>query len=99
MAGMDVMVFVDSGFPYAETLKRLKTVIRTQGTKVMFVDDQQATLRKVGVKSPGAVVIEFFNAEYTKRIFETDHAAHMATPLRIGFTEGGEAIPTAWRRT
>jgi len=59
----------------------------------MFVDDQQATPRKVGVKSPGAVVIEFFNTEYTKRIFETDHAAHMAIPLRIGVMEGGKHDP------
>lgn len=93
MAGMQEMVFVDSRFPYAETVKRLKAAIQAQGMRVVFVDDQQATLRKAGVRSPGAVVIEFFSTEYTKRIFEIDHAAHMAIPLRIGVMEGGEHDP------
>jgi len=89
----DEMVFVESRFSYAETVKRLKVAIRARGMQVMFVDDQQATLRKVGVKSVGAAVIEFFNTEYTKRIFEIDHAAHMAIPLRIGVMEGSEHDP------
>jgi len=87
------MVFVESRFPYPETVKRLKAAIRAQGMRLMLVDDQQATLRKVGVKSVGAVVIEFFNIHYTKRIFEIDHAAHMAIPLRIGVMEGSEHDP------
>jgi uncharacterized protein (DUF302 family)/copper chaperone CopZ len=93
MAGTQEMVIVDSRFPYAETVKRLKAAIQAKGMRVMFVDDQQATLRKAGVKSPGAVVIEFFNTEYTKRVFEIDHAAHMAIPLRVGVMEGGEHDP------
>lgn len=93
MAHGDEMVFVDSRFSYSETVKRLKTAVRAAGMEVRFVDDQQATLRKAGVKVPGAVVIEFFNTEYTKRIFEMDHAAHMVIPLRIGVMEGSEHDP------
>lgn len=93
MAHTEEMVFADSRFSYAETVKRLKAAIRAQGMQVRFVDDQQATLRKAGVKSVGAIVIEFFNTEYTRRIFEIDHAAHMAIPLRIGVMEGSEHDP------
>ena len=93
MAHGEEMVFVESRFSYPETMKRLKAAIQAQGMQVVFVDDQQATLRKVGVKSPGAAVIEFFNSEYTKRIFEIDHAAHMVIPLRIGIMEGSEHDP------
>jgi len=87
------MVFVESRFPYAETVKRLKAAIQAQGMKVAFVDDQQATLRRAGVKSPGVIVIEFANTKYTKQIFEIDHAAHMELPLRIGVAEGSEHDP------
>jgi len=93
MAGMEEMVFVESRFSYPETVKRIKAAIQAQGMKVMFVDDQQATLRRLGVKGPGAMVIEFFNAKYTKQIFEIDHAAHMVIPLRIGVMEGSEHDP------
>lgn len=48
MAGMQEMVFVDSRFPYAETVKRLKAAIQAQGMRVVFVDDQQATLARRG---------------------------------------------------
>jgi len=87
------MVFVESRFPYAETVKRLKAAIRAQGMKVVFVDDQQATLRRAGVKSPGVIVIEFADTKYTKQIFEIEHAAHMELPLRIGVAEGSEHDP------
>ena len=50
-------------------------------------------MRKIAVKSPGAAVVEFFNTKYTKQIFEIDHAAHMAIPLRIGVMEGSEHDP------
>jgi uncharacterized protein (DUF302 family) len=86
-------VFVESRFSYPETMKRLKAAIRAQGMQVMFVDDQQATLRRAGVKSPGAAIIGFFNTTFTKRIFEIDHAAHMEIPLRIGVMEGSEHDP------
>lgn len=87
------MVFVESRFPYAETVKRLKAAIQARGMKVVFVDDQQATLRRAGVKSPGVVVIEFADTKYTKQIFEIEHAAHMELPLRIGVAEGSEHDP------
>ena len=93
MAGMDEMVFVESRFSYPETVKRIKAAIQAEGMKVMFVDDQQATLRRLGVKGPGAMVIELFSAKYTKQIFEIDHAAHMVIPLRIGVMEGSEHDP------
>ena len=92
-AGMEQMVFVESRLPYAETVERLRAAIRAQGMAVRCFDDQSATLRKAGVKSPGASVIEFFNTKYTKRIFAIDHAAHMAIPLRLGIMEGSEHDP------
>lgn len=91
--GPGAMVFADSRYPFPETVERLKAAIRARGMEVVFVEDQQATLRKLGVKSPGAVVIEFFSADYTRRIFEIDHAAHMEIPLRIGAMEGSEHDP------
>ena len=93
MAGTEERVFVESRFSYPETMKRLKAAIQAQGMRVMFVDDQQATLRNAGVKSPGAAIIGLFNTKFTKRIFEIDHAGHMEIPLRIGIMEGSEHDP------
>lgn len=92
MAGTEERVFVESRFSYPETMKRLKAAIRAQGMRVMFVDDQQATLRQAGVKSPGAAIIAFFNTRFTKRIFEIDYTAHMEIPLRIDLTVLGLAV-------